>query len=105
MTEKQHRSQSGDGTRRRKHVPIRTCVVCRGKGDKRGLTRLVRTADGVLSDPTGKMNGRGAYLCEKEICWDRAVNTNILEKALKTSLTDEDRERLQQSNSSHDYSN
>lgn len=77
-----------------KRVPIRTCVVCRQKAGKRQLTRVVSTAQGVQIDLTGKMNGRGAYLCDQESCWDRAVNTDILAKALKASLTNEDRERL-----------
>jgi predicted RNA-binding protein YlxR (DUF448 family) len=51
---------------RRRHIPRRTCVVCRATGDKRALTRLVRTPDdGVHVDPTGKRNGRGAYLCDR----------------------------------------
>jgi predicted RNA-binding protein YlxR (DUF448 family) len=79
-----------------KHIPIRTCVVCQTKDDKRVLTRLVRTDAGVVVDLSGKMNGRGAYICDSANCWERAVNTNILNKALKTLLTHEDRERLRQ---------
>ena len=81
---------------RRKHVPQSTCIVCRGKEAKRALTRLVGTDAGVLVDPSGKMSGRGAYVCSNPNCWERAVNTNVLEKALRTTLTDEDRKRLQQ---------
>ena len=81
---------------RRKLFPIRSCVVCHSKDHKRALTRLVRTDAGVRVDPSGKMSGRGAYLCDNRSCWERAVNTNLLNVALRTSLTDEDRERLQQ---------
>ena len=81
---------------RRKHVPTRTCVVCRRKDNKRTLTRIVRTDAGVQVDPSGKMQGRGAYLCDDRSCWERAVNTNVLDKALKTTLMDDDRERLLQ---------
>jgi predicted RNA-binding protein YlxR (DUF448 family) len=80
--------------RHAKHVPVRTCVVCRRKAGKRQLYRVVRTEQGVQLDPTGKMNGRGAYLCDQERCWEQAVNTDVLANALKTSLTNEDRERL-----------
>lgn len=79
-----------------KHVPMRTCVVCREKDNKRTLTRVVRTEQGVLIDPSGKMNGRGAYLCDQPACWDRAVSTDVLSRALRTTLTTEDRERLKQ---------
>ncbi|MCS7071921.1 MAG: YlxR family protein [Anaerolinea sp.] len=78
----------------RKHVPIRTCVVCREKAGKRTLVRLVRTESGIQIDPSGKMNGRGAYLCEQPGCWERAMTTDVLARALRTTLTDEDRERL-----------
>jgi len=78
----------------RKHVPIRTCVVCRDKTGKRQLTRVVRTTDGLFVDPTGKMNGRGAYLCERESCWERVVSSDVLAKALRAPLTEADRERL-----------
>ena len=81
---------------RTKHVPVRTCVVCRQKAGKRGLTRLVRTDTGVLVDPTGKLNGRGAYLCEQMACWERALNSDVLTKALRTPLSSEDRDRLRQ---------
>ncbi len=77
-----------------KKIPIRTCVVCREKAGKRALVRIVRTEHGIMVDPGGKMNGRGAYLCERPECWERAMNTDVLAKALKTTLTSEDRERL-----------
>lgn len=73
---------------RTKHVPVRTCVSCRETGSKRGLTRIVRTPEGeVTIDPTGKANGRGAYLCDKPGCWARATSTPILSRALNVELT------------------
>lgn len=75
-------------------VPVRMCVVCRDKAGKRTLTRIVRTDQGLQVDLAGKMNGRGAYLCERETCWDTAVKTDLLAKALRMPLSEEDRERL-----------
>jgi len=77
---------------RPRHVPQRTCFVCREKRDKRQLTRLVRTPDGtVLIDPTGKQNGRGAYLCDQVDCWDKVLsNGRLLDQALKTSVSPDD---------------
>lgn len=86
---------NGKPVLRQKHVPVRTCVVCREKAGKRALIRIVRAEGGLVVDPTGKMNGRGAYLCERESCWQRAMTTDVLAKALRTTLTDEDRQRLQ----------
>jgi hypothetical protein len=80
---------------RRKHNPQRTCVICRQTYDKRQLTRLVRTTDnGVQIDLTGKQNGRGAYLCDNPACWQKASESDYLEKALRTTLTTEDRDRI-----------
>ena len=77
------------------HIPQRTCVVCRDKKDKRLLTRIVRTPDsGVIVDPTGKRNGRGAYLCDKIVCWDAAVKNRILDLALRTEISNEERQEL-----------
>jgi predicted RNA-binding protein YlxR (DUF448 family) len=75
---------------RRKHAPQRTCIVCRGQFDKRRLTRIVRTPDaGVLIDPTGKRNGRGAYLCDQAACWDKVIRYDgILNQALNAAVTE-----------------
>ena len=88
----QARKASSGSVRR---APQRTCVVCRATADKRTLTRLVRTADeGVQIDPSGKRNGRGAYLCDQPTCWQRASDSDVLAAALRTTLTDADRVRL-----------
>jgi predicted RNA-binding protein YlxR (DUF448 family) len=42
--------------------------------------------DGVVVDPTGKQNGRGAYLCNNPICWEQSIERNMLDKVLKTEL-------------------
>lgn len=81
---------------RPKHVPQRTCVACREKGDKRGLIRIVRTPEHeVLIDPTGKRNGRGAYLCHRPSCWQRALTTPLLARALNTDIDDDARRALE----------
>lgn len=75
---------------RPKHVPQRMCVVCRRHEAKRGLHRLVRTPEGpVVPDPTGKRNGRGAYLCGDPACWEKALVGGILARALKTEIDEE----------------
>jgi predicted RNA-binding protein YlxR (DUF448 family) len=79
-----------------KHVPQRMCVVCKERDPKRSLMRFVRTLEGVYADPTGKAEGRGAYLCSAPECRLRAVTSEVLAKALRTSLNDADRERIRQ---------
>lgn len=61
---------------------------------KRQLVRIVRTADGVQVDPTGKLAGRGAYLHDRRSCWEAGLKATLAH-ALKVQLTVADRERLQ----------
>ncbi len=55
--------------------------------------RVVRTPEGVIYDPTGKANGRGAYLHDRQSCWERALKGGLAQ-ALKTDLTDDDKNHL-----------
>jgi uncharacterized protein len=82
-------------TKRRKHIPQRTCVGCRTVLAKRELIRLVRTPEGVWIDFTGKQAGRGAYLHNQRSCWELGIKTG-LERALKITLSADDKERLTQ---------
>jgi predicted RNA-binding protein YlxR (DUF448 family) len=59
--------------------------------------RVVRTpSDGVQVDERGKLSGRGAYLCREASCWEETLATGgkHLEFALKTDLTDDEKETL-----------
>lgn len=82
-------------TVKKRHVPHRTCIGCREVHTKRELIRIVRQKDGVLVDPTGKMSGRGAYIHNRRSCWENALK-GALAKALKTTLTAEDNNRMQE---------
>lgn len=79
--------------KRVKHIPQRTCIGCRTVIAKRELVRIVRTAQGVVVDPTGKVAGRGAYLHNTRSCWEQALKGQI-SRALRVELTEEDRQRL-----------
>lgn len=71
-------------------IPQRTCVICRTKTDKRRLTRIVRTPEQtILFDPTGKKNGRGAYICDKPDCWAKMQSTQLLDHALDITIPPE----------------
>jgi predicted RNA-binding protein YlxR (DUF448 family) len=75
---------------RPKRVPARTCIACGTTEAKRGLLRIVRTPEGgVEIDPTGKKNGRGAYVHETRACWDLAMKKGKLERALKVVPAEE----------------
>ncbi len=79
---------------RTRHRPQRSCVVCRRKQDKRSLTRIVKRSEGLLIDPGGKAEGRGAYLCQQSACWEGAANGTALARALSVKLGEADRRRL-----------
>lgn len=81
---------------RAKHTPQRSCVVCRTKTDKRQLTRLVMAEGRLLVDPSGKRNGRGAYLCDSGDCWKNASAHGQLSRALRQALGENDRAYLRQ---------
>ena len=51
----------------------------------------MRTPAGVRCDPSGKAPGRGAYLCQNPRCWENAIQNRVLDRALKTKLTTEER--------------
>jgi predicted RNA-binding protein YlxR (DUF448 family) len=81
----------------KKHVPLRTCVLCQQVRPKRDLVRVVRTPEGpVVVDERGKGPGRGAYLCRNRDCWEKAIARDRLDHALKAKLTLEDEQRLLQ---------
>ena len=77
-----------------KHVPQRTCVGCREVLSKRQMIRVVRTAEGIRLDPTGKLAGRGAYRHDRRECWERGLK-GALAHALKAELTPDDRGELE----------
>jgi uncharacterized protein len=71
-------------------VPIRSCIACRTSGNKIGLVRVVRTPAGDVSvDATGKMAGRGAYLCASPQCLSRAIKEKRLSRALRIEVPPE----------------
>jgi predicted RNA-binding protein YlxR (DUF448 family) len=48
----------------------------------------------VTIDETGRLAGRGAYLCRKNGCWTTALGRGALGRALETPLSVELRESL-----------
>ena len=70
-------------------------MACRKVKAKRELVRLVRTPDGSIEiDSSGKKTGRGAYLCRVWECWEAGLKGNRLEHALRSNLTQDNREQL-----------
>lgn len=73
-----------------KKIPQRMCVGCHEMKPKKELIRIVRTPqDTVELDPTGKRSGRGAYICPKKECLQKAIKGKRLEKALEKPISKE----------------
>ena len=80
-----------------KKVPLRKCTGCGEMKPKKELVRVVKTPEGEISlDPTGKMNGRGAYLCKDPQCLRKAQKSMRIEKALSCTVPDEIYNKLEQ---------
>ena len=80
-----------------KKVPLRKCTGCGEMKPKKELVRVVKTPEGEISlDPTGKMNGRGAYLCKDPQCLRKAQKSKRIEKALSCTVPDEIYNELEQ---------
>lgn len=78
-----------------KKIPQRQCMGCRERKAKRELIRVVRTTDGnVCLDFSGKLNGRGAYLCQNPECLQKAQKSKALERSLEVPIPDEVYQRL-----------
>ena len=73
-----------------KKIPQRQCMGCRERLDKRALIRVVRCPDGnVQLDFSGKLSGRGAYICPKAECLKKAQKAKSLERSLEVPIPEE----------------
>ena len=72
-----------------KKIPMRTCVITKEKLAKKDLLRIVKTPEGtVVVDPTGKQNGRGAYLKKDKEVIAKAKQSKVLERVLAIEIPD-----------------
>ncbi|MBQ4465171.1 MAG: YlxR family protein [Oscillospiraceae bacterium] len=73
-----------------KKIPMRQCIGCGEMFPKRDLIRVVKPKEGEISlDFTGKLAGRGAYLCRKAECLKLAQKSRRLEKSFSCRVSPE----------------
>ena len=73
-----------------KKIPQRQCMGCRERKAKKEMIRVVRGTDGTVSlDFSGKMNGRGAYICHSTECLTKAIKSRRLEKNFGSAVAEE----------------
>ena len=79
-----------------KKQPLRMCIGCAEMKPKAELIRVVRDKEGNISiDKKGRAPGRGAYLCNDLECYQKAVKGKRIERAFKTSISNEIYEALE----------
>ena len=79
-----------------KKIPQRQCMGCRERKAKREMIRVVRCTDGSVNlDFSGKMNGRGAYVCPDPECLKKALRSKALDRSLEVTIPEEVIDRLQ----------
>ena len=65
----------------------RMCCICKNRYNKNEMIRLVKQKSGeILVDLSGKMNGRGAYICKNPDCLERVKNQKILSRLFKCEI-------------------
>ncbi len=75
---------------KKKKVPLRKCVACGEGKPKKELIRIVKNSENEVSvDVTGKMNGRGAYICSNIECLALAQKGKKLSRALEVEVTND----------------
>ena len=73
-----------------KKIPQRTCMGCNQKKDKKDLIRIVKNKDNIINvDKTGKLEGRGAYICDNIECLEKVIKSKRLERVLEIKIDDE----------------
>jgi len=75
-------------SRNRGHAPIRTCICCGAKRNKRELIRLVLDPGGVVvRDHHGNGQGRGAYICRNGDCLSVLKTGKGLSRAFRRKIS------------------
>ena len=82
---------------KQKKIPERLCLGCNVSKPKQELIRVVKTKEGeIFLDKSGKLNGRGAYICNNPACLEKAIKAKRLSRSLSTEIPTEIYEALRQ---------
>lgn len=73
-----------------KKIPMRMCTGCGEMKPKRELIRVVKSPEGEIAiDRTGRLPGRGAYVCPDLECLKKARKTRRLERVFSSAIPEE----------------
>ena len=75
---------------KKKKIPMRRCIVSNEMKPKKEMIRIVRTPEGGLEiDPSGKKNGRGAYVSLEPELVENAKKNKLFERQFETAVSDD----------------
>lgn len=66
--------------------PIRTCIICRSKSNKKNLIRLTPVKQRLIVDTKQNIGGRGYYICREVKCIEAGLKKKLLRKTIKDDL-------------------
>ncbi len=75
-------------------TPLRMCVVCRQMKPKAELLRIAKKDGGFSVDVSGKLPGRGAYICKGSDCHEKFEKQRSFERAFKGAFPQEVKETI-----------
>jgi len=78
-----------------KKLPQRKCIGCSTSKNKNELIRVVKNKEGEINiDKTGRLAGRGAYLCNNIECLEKAIKNHRLEKTFEMQIENDIYDKL-----------
>ena len=73
-----------------KKIPQRTCMGCNQKKEKKEFVRIVKNKENDIKiDTTGKLNGRGAYICNDIACLEKVIKSKRLERIFEMKISEQ----------------
>ena len=69
-----------------KHIPVRECIVCGEKFEKKNLLRIANVDGEIILDKDHRAGGRGAYICKNPDCHDKLFKKRRLDRAFRKSV-------------------
>ena len=80
---------------RQRQVPERTCIGCRRVKPQNEMIRITGNEnEGVAIAPSGRRQGRSAYLCRSRDCWEKGLKKDRLDLSLRMNISKEAKAEL-----------
>lgn len=82
---------------KQRKIPMRRCIVSQEMFPKKELVRIVKNKEGdIFIDPTGKQNGRGAYIALEPELALKAKKLRTFDKTFGIEISDDFYDELYQ---------